>query len=130
MKQKITGFHTDEDNHWVADLQCGHKQHVRHDPPFHPRDWVTSSEERQKKKGSELNCKRCDEVGLVVAQFIQKVAIQTLKEAELDSAAAAMCGEGQIELALDRIKTLDLKALSQKAIAEGTGEFGTLTKDS
>ncbi len=127
MKQKITGFHKDEENHWVADLQCGHKQHVRHDPPFHPRDWVISADQRQNKKGHELNCKRCDEVGLVVAKFIQEEAIKALKGAEIDSAAAAMCREGQIELALDRLKTLDLEALSQQAIANATGEFGTLT---
>ncbi|XOJ55260.1 DUF3565 domain-containing protein [Candidatus Pseudothioglobus sp. Uisw_016] len=30
----MTGFHLDEDNHWVADLSCGHTQHVRHNPPW------------------------------------------------------------------------------------------------
>ncbi len=37
MNQKITGFHQDEDLHWVADLACGHTQHVRHDPPWQSR---------------------------------------------------------------------------------------------
>ena len=33
MQQAIVGFHLDEENHWVAELACGHGQHVRHDPP-------------------------------------------------------------------------------------------------
>ncbi|MEG0603969.1 MAG: DUF3565 domain-containing protein, partial [Acinetobacter sp.] len=28
MQQAIVGFHLDEENHWVADLACGHMQHV------------------------------------------------------------------------------------------------------
>lgn len=129
MEQKITSFHKDEENHWVADLECGHKQHVRHDPPFHQREWVTSAEKRLEHKGRKLNCKRCDEVGLVVAKAIQTEVIRALKEAEMDSAAAAMCREGQIELALDRVNSLDLASLSQKAIAQATGEFGTLSEE-
>jgi hypothetical protein len=34
MKQKIVGFHQDEHADWVAELQCGHTQHVRHHPPW------------------------------------------------------------------------------------------------
>ena len=33
MQQAILGFHLDEENDWVADLACGHGQHVRHNPP-------------------------------------------------------------------------------------------------
>ena len=35
MHQPIVGFHVDEYGDWVADLQCGHGQHVRHQPPIH-----------------------------------------------------------------------------------------------
>ncbi|HNP02715.1 MAG TPA: DUF3565 domain-containing protein, partial [Agitococcus sp.] len=28
MQQAIVGFHTDEENHWVAELACGHNQHT------------------------------------------------------------------------------------------------------
>jgi hypothetical protein len=31
--RRIVGFHTDVEGDWVADLECGHTQHVRHDPP-------------------------------------------------------------------------------------------------
>ena len=37
MKQPIVGFHKDEEDDWVADLACGHTQHVRHNPPWQLR---------------------------------------------------------------------------------------------
>ncbi|MET0349673.1 MAG: DUF3565 domain-containing protein, partial [Rhizobacter sp.] len=40
MDQPITGFHQDDEQHWVAQLACGHNQHVRHDPPWQLRPWV------------------------------------------------------------------------------------------
>lgn len=61
MKQAITGYHKDEENHWVAQLACGHFQHVRHDPPWTSRPWVTSKEGRSSMLGFELNCKKCDQ---------------------------------------------------------------------
>ncbi len=60
MKQKITGFHQDEFLHWVADLDCGHTQHVRHDPPWQNRPWVMTEQGKQEKIGFELNCVECD----------------------------------------------------------------------
>lgn len=63
MRQKITGFHLDEYEHWVADLACGHTQHVRHDPPWQSRPWVISDQKRLEKIGFELDCIVCDDVG-------------------------------------------------------------------
>lgn len=60
MKQAIVGFHQDELEHWVADLFCGHTQHVRHDPPWQNRPWVVSVNGRSEKIGFELNCIECD----------------------------------------------------------------------
>lgn len=60
MKQKITGFHQDELEHWVADLACGHTQHVRHDPPWQLRPWVITERGRQGKIGFILDCVNCD----------------------------------------------------------------------
>lgn len=60
MLQPITGYHLDEENHWVAELACGHNQHVRHQPPFINRPWVTTVEGRNSMLGHELNCVRCD----------------------------------------------------------------------
>jgi len=60
MKQPIVGFHKDEKGDWVADLKCGHTQHVRHNPPWQLRAWVTSEEGRKSKIGTGLNCKKCE----------------------------------------------------------------------
>lgn len=60
MQQKITGYHQDEEKHWVALLTCRHFQHVRHDPPWSNREWVLSSTTRDEKLGFKLNCIKCD----------------------------------------------------------------------
>ncbi|MDX9741539.1 MAG: DUF3565 domain-containing protein [Gammaproteobacteria bacterium] len=60
MERPITGFHLDDENHWVAELECGHFQHVRHDPPWSERPWVVTAEGRVGKLGALLNCKKCD----------------------------------------------------------------------
>ncbi|MEK6663794.1 MAG: DUF3565 domain-containing protein [Pseudomonadota bacterium] len=61
MDQCITGFHLDECNDWVAELACGHNQHVRHTPPWASRPWVVTPEGRAQKLGQALACKKCDE---------------------------------------------------------------------
>lgn len=61
MKRKITGFVQDEEQHWVALLECGHRQHLRHDPPLSNRPLVLSVEGRRSLIGQELECKLCDE---------------------------------------------------------------------
>jgi hypothetical protein len=60
MKQPITGFHLDDDGHWVAELECGHGQHVRHRPPWELRPWVLTAEGRRSRLGVELDCVLCD----------------------------------------------------------------------
>jgi len=60
MKQAITGYHLDEEDDWVAELQCGHFQHVRHNPPWKNRKWVTTEAGRLSKLGETLNCVKCD----------------------------------------------------------------------
>jgi len=61
--REIVGFHTDEEGHWVAELKCGHTQHVRHDPPWQNRPWVTTAEGRARFIGVELACRQCEEEG-------------------------------------------------------------------
>ena len=61
MKRKITGFDKDDESHWRAILECGHQQHVRHDPPLNSRSWVLTEEGRASRIGFKLDCKRCDE---------------------------------------------------------------------
>ena len=60
MNQSITGYHKDKENDWVAELQCGHFQHVRNNPPFINRPWVTTTKGRDAMIGHQLNCKKCD----------------------------------------------------------------------
>ncbi len=60
MKQPIVGYHRDEEDHWVAELGCGHNRHVRHDPPLVNRPWVVSAQGRESMLGHELNCVKCD----------------------------------------------------------------------
>lgn len=57
--RRIVGFHQDEENHWVADLECGHGQHVRHDPPWRNRPWVVTVEGRAAQLGTTLRCVKC-----------------------------------------------------------------------
>jgi len=60
MKRRIIGFHQDENGDWVADLECGHTRHVRHNPPWDNRPWVVTPEGREKFLGQELLCKKCE----------------------------------------------------------------------
>lgn len=60
-ERAIVGFHTDEQGDWVADLECGHSQHVRHRPPWELRPWVVTEEGRQAYLGKQLRCARCEE---------------------------------------------------------------------
>lgn len=61
MNQPIVGYHRDEYGDWVADLACGHGQHVRHQPPMTNRPWVLTESGREQHRGEMLNCKKCDE---------------------------------------------------------------------
>ena len=58
--RRIVGFHRDEEGHWVADLECGHTVHVRHDPPWQLRPWVVTEEGRAGMLGQTLICLKCD----------------------------------------------------------------------
>lgn len=60
MLRPITGYHQDDANDWVAELSCGHGQHVRHKPPLVSRPWVLTPEGRASMLGTELDCVRCE----------------------------------------------------------------------
>lgn len=64
MDRVITGFHRDEKGDWVAELSCGHCQHVRHRPPFQLRAWALEAEGRRSKLGTALGCPLCDRAEL------------------------------------------------------------------
>ena len=60
----VAGFHLDVDGSWVAELSCLHGQHVRHQPPFRDRAWVTDEDGRAARIGSPIECPLCDRAEL------------------------------------------------------------------
>lgn len=60
MQRRIIGFHRDTSNDWVAELDCFHGQHVRHNPPFAIREWTETQAGRERMLGTELQCPKCD----------------------------------------------------------------------
>ena len=60
MEQRIIAFHQDDEQQWVAQLACGHNQHVRHNAPWTNRPWVTTPEGRDSMIDRALNCAKCD----------------------------------------------------------------------
>ncbi|HEX2203571.1 MAG TPA: DUF3565 domain-containing protein [Longimicrobium sp.] len=65
MERRITGFRPDDEGQWVAELECGHTQHVRHRPPWQVRPWTQIPEGRARRLGTSLDCRLCDEAGPV-----------------------------------------------------------------
>ncbi len=55
----IRSFRRDEEGDWIAELSCGHSQHVRHRPPMEERPWVQTDEGRAGKLGVSLPCLYC-----------------------------------------------------------------------
>jgi len=62
-QRRIVGFHADAEGHWVAELECGHTQHVRHEPPWQVRPWVVTADGRAGRLGTVLHCPLCGEGG-------------------------------------------------------------------
>ena len=72
MKREIIGFHQDQQQDWVAELECGHGQRIRHNPPWISRPWVVTSEGREQWIGAELECKDCDSLRTIPAENSDK----------------------------------------------------------
>jgi hypothetical protein len=67
-QRQIVGFHQDAEGQWVAELECGHTQHVRHTPPWQVRPWVLTEAGRGARLGTLLSCRLCvDTEGIVEA---------------------------------------------------------------
>jgi tellurite methyltransferase len=75
VERSIVGFHCDTEGDWVAELDCGHNQHVRHRPPFQLRPWVIEEEGRAAHLRSLLDCLLCDRTELPAGlQFARRSA--------------------------------------------------------
>jgi hypothetical protein len=59
--RRTVGFHQDVEGDWVAELECGHTQHVRHSPPWQVRPWVLTEAGRSERLGTTLPCRPCEE---------------------------------------------------------------------
>ena len=72
MRRTIVAFERDDVGEWVAELECRHRQHVRHQPPFRLAPWVEVDSERSGRIGTTLDCPLCDRCelpeGLVVVR--------------------------------------------------------------
>jgi tellurite resistance-related uncharacterized protein len=66
VERPIVGYHCDEQGDWVAELGCGHGQHVRHRPPFRPRPWVVDVQGRTARLETPLECPLCDRAELPI----------------------------------------------------------------
>jgi uncharacterized protein DUF3565 len=119
MKQPITGFHLDAQNHWVADLACGHRQHMRHDPPWMEHPWILTEEGRCSRLGIELECNRCDEAGRAVAEAVRQVLVSAALRAYEEGGLSGLCAEGRWELALDALRAADLTPALHRALGKG-----------
>lgn len=60
VERSIIGYHQDEVGDWVAELDCGHNQHVRHRPPFQLRAWALDPKGRVDRLGTNLECRLCE----------------------------------------------------------------------
>ncbi|MBC7784052.1 MAG: DUF3565 domain-containing protein [Burkholderiales bacterium] len=55
----IVSFEQDDHGDWLARLNCGHTQHVRHQPPWMNREWVATEDGRAARVGNKLRCAKC-----------------------------------------------------------------------
>jgi tellurite methyltransferase len=58
--RRIVGFDADDVGEWAALLDCHHRQHIRHRPPFLIAPWIDVEAERARRIGTVLSCPLCD----------------------------------------------------------------------
>lgn len=64
IQRAIIGYRLDEYGDWIAELACGHTQHVRHNPPWVVRTWVTTEQGRQAHLWKMLSCRECAQLAV------------------------------------------------------------------
>lgn len=78
MQQPIISYDQDELGDWRAILACGHRQHIRHNPPLVNRPWVLSEEGRRRFLGAVLECKLCYEGEPVGGGVVSAEALEAI----------------------------------------------------
>ena len=94
MDRRIVDFHQDPDREWVAELECGHSQHVRHDPPWQLRPWVLTAETRRQRLGTALCCRLCDDLSNSEPPCSDRPGTSQY----LDARMQGLCHEGAAEI--------------------------------
>lgn len=61
MQRTILEFETDEDGEWRVLLDCGHKRHLRHEPPRESRPELCDPAARASAVGKSIECGRCEQ---------------------------------------------------------------------
>jgi len=129
VQRSIVGFNLDEEGDWVAQLDCCHGQHVRHQPPFVNRPWVVTQEGRTSMLGSTLSCVRCDRLELPADLVLyQRTPVCTAASMPTElrqgyttrsgvwSCICLLSGEASCTLGAPVSRTLTLEPLSEVAI--------------
>jgi tellurite methyltransferase len=60
VRRRIVGFQVDDVGDWAAQLDCLHRQHIRHQPPFRVAPWIADAEQRAARIDSAWDCPLCD----------------------------------------------------------------------
>jgi hypothetical protein len=101
--RKIVGYHRDEYYGWVADLECGHRQHVRYNPPWTTRHWVTTPEGRSEHIGHEFLCLVCSSAASIAVIRPDELRYAThqliMEERRAKSSLFNAGGKGRVEKA-------------------------------
>ncbi|MGA2116722.1 MAG: DUF3565 domain-containing protein [Bryobacteraceae bacterium] len=58
-RRRIVAFRQDDHGEWIAELECGHARHMRHNPPWMVRPWITTEEGRASFVGRTIPCAQC-----------------------------------------------------------------------
>jgi hypothetical protein len=115
-ERQIVGFHQDAELHWVAELECGHTQHVRHDPPWQVREWVTTSEGRAGRLGTTLDCVLCEPA----------IRLPTAAVAGLLFAAVAGAGAGTAVAQQPTMLAVDHVPIAVRQLRDAEREYASL----
>jgi hypothetical protein len=100
----------------VAELECGHTQHLRHTPPWQVRLWVLTSEGRASRIGTRLPCRKCSDAQAGVAESmgtperVRSALVQIALAAYEDAALRGLCCEGAWEAAIAAMRQVDLSS--------------------
>ena len=98
MLRTIAGYHQDNEGDWVAEISCGHTQHVRHRPPFQSRGWVLEEKGRADRIGTEIDRTLCERTELPEGRWDAQVAevepLPPLVELVADQAGDPACWTG------------------------------------